>query len=211
MTRRRRLRRRPLRKRPHIFDNSIKSLLNDSSESPGSSDEGSEVGSASAVASMSVSAPCPPGWSASCGGEVELLWAGQSAAAKPITTHATTEVPLRIQYKDELIGGESFFGFIEDETDALVLIQATIANIISAFSGGSVDMAHLQVRSGQVSETVESPTDPILTENARLPGVEPVFSENSLKSGTRILADGEEALSTDATLTFSKQGSRSDA
>ncbi|KAJ3200283.1 hypothetical protein HDU82_009032, partial [Entophlyctis luteolus] len=149
---------------------------------------------------------------------------GERPSALEVTADRISSSGLFIDYKDELINGESYFGFVEDEADALVLIQATIANIISAFSGSSVDMARLQVRSGsvfvleetsrfvkrwkdglqwspsrsygpfllyrQVTETGHSPVEQTSNEAAlRIPGVDPAFSESTLKSGTQILAD----------------------
>ncbi|KAJ3384640.1 hypothetical protein HDU84_002816, partial [Entophlyctis sp. JEL0112] len=49
-----------------------------------------------------------------------------------------------------LVFGETYFGHVDDEADALTLIEAARKNLISAFSGTSVDMAQLKVRSGSV-------------------------------------------------------------
>ncbi|KAJ3354740.1 hypothetical protein HDU83_004655 [Entophlyctis luteolus] len=121
------------------------------------------AGSASAGASVvalpsaSVSDSRPSfGWSWPAGGESELLPRSEqipgsgTASSSDGNTLKNPSAGKCIEYKDELVGGESYFGFVEDETDALVLIQATIANIISSFSGSSVDMARLRVRSGSV-------------------------------------------------------------
>ncbi|KAJ3353140.1 hypothetical protein HDU83_007120 [Entophlyctis luteolus] len=50
----------------------------------------------------------------------------------------------------DVICGETYFGFVEDDLDAILLVEASIANELPLFSGNSVAMAMLRVRSGTV-------------------------------------------------------------
>ncbi|KAJ3379348.1 hypothetical protein HDU84_006727 [Entophlyctis sp. JEL0112] len=58
--------------------------------------------------------------------------------------------------KHDSARGETYRGFIDNEADALILIEATIMNLLHAFSGTAVDMASLHVRSGSVFVVPES-------------------------------------------------------
>ncbi|KAJ3106916.1 hypothetical protein HK100_003668, partial [Physocladia obscura] len=57
---------------------------------------------------------------------------------------------------EDYIVGETYFGYIEDQADALAVIEATIAKILVPFTGSSVDMSQFKVRSGSVAVIPES-------------------------------------------------------
>ncbi|KAJ3383357.1 hypothetical protein HDU84_003641 [Entophlyctis sp. JEL0112] len=46
--------------------------------------------------------------------------------------------------------GESYYGFVEDEIDSLILVEAVVARKIAPFAGGPFEIARLSVRSGSV-------------------------------------------------------------
>ncbi|KAJ3203694.1 hypothetical protein HDU82_006374 [Entophlyctis luteolus] len=114
--------------------------------------------------------------------------------------------------------GESYFGFVDDEVDALILVESMLQRRINAFSGSAVDMARLQIRSGSVfvvpessryakrwkfaggltlqQRQIENVKDSVVAKAEpgdaapRIPGVDPAFSESVLKMGTQIVNDG---------------------
>ncbi|KAJ3201449.1 hypothetical protein HDU82_008103 [Entophlyctis luteolus] len=57
---------------------------------------------------------------------------------------------------DYLEEGESYYGFVDNEVDALLLVEATISGTLRAFSGSAVDIARLRIRSGTVLVISES-------------------------------------------------------
>ncbi|KAJ3193926.1 hypothetical protein HDU82_002627, partial [Entophlyctis luteolus] len=62
-----------------------------------------------------------------------------------------------IQFTDDYLEtGESYYGFVDNQVDALLLVEATIAGTIPAFSGSAIDVARLRIRSGTVLVISES-------------------------------------------------------
>ncbi|KAJ3382428.1 hypothetical protein HDU84_004281 [Entophlyctis sp. JEL0112] len=59
-------------------------------------------------------------------------------------------------FSTKLIYGESYFGFVEDEMDSLILVEAVVAKKIAPFAGGPLEIARLSVRSGSVFILAES-------------------------------------------------------
>ncbi|KAJ3093826.1 hypothetical protein HK100_006399 [Physocladia obscura] len=80
--------------------------------------------------------------------------------ANPVTvavfTAPNTEREVTPAENEDFIVGETYFGYIEDQADALAVIEATIAKILVAFTGSSVDMSQFKVRSGSVAVIPES-------------------------------------------------------
>ncbi|KAJ3379197.1 hypothetical protein HDU84_006966 [Entophlyctis sp. JEL0112] len=97
------------------------------------------------------------------------------------------------------VDGETYFGFIADEVDALILIEATITALLAPFPGTAVAMANLRVRSGSVFVMTEKnvtdsgmSADSASSEGTRsIAGVAPAYTKSSLKAGTQIMMEGE--------------------
>ncbi|ORY38137.1 hypothetical protein BCR33DRAFT_720849 [Rhizoclosmatium globosum] len=127
---------------------------------------------------------------------------------------------------------ESFYGFIEDPMDALHVIEGCVRGVLKPFSGSSIDMARVNIRSGTVIVVPDnsihvrrwkdnarwSPSraygsfllyreiEDIPVDNqadlspkslvkrsssaANITGLEPSYSEKTLKEGTRLLKNG---------------------
>ncbi|KAJ3202958.1 hypothetical protein HDU82_006952 [Entophlyctis luteolus] len=83
----------------------------------------------------------------------------------------------------DVICGETYFGFVEDDLDAILLVEASIANELPLFSGNSVAMAMLRVRSGTV---VVLPEGSRFLKRWMIAGINPTFAPTSLKCGQRI-------------------------
>ncbi|KAJ3202674.1 hypothetical protein HDU82_007188, partial [Entophlyctis luteolus] len=56
----------------------------------------------------------------------------------------------------QIVDGESYFGFIDDEVDALIVIEATIIALLKPFPGTAAALTNLRVRSGSVFVIPES-------------------------------------------------------
>ncbi|KAJ3379499.1 hypothetical protein HDU84_006618 [Entophlyctis sp. JEL0112] len=56
----------------------------------------------------------------------------------------------------QIADGESYFGFIDDEVDALIVIEATIIALLKPFPGTAAALTNLRVRSGSVFVIPES-------------------------------------------------------
>ncbi|KAJ3377867.1 hypothetical protein HDU84_008131 [Entophlyctis sp. JEL0112] len=81
-----------------------------------------------------------------------------SPGASPSASTSASPPACLVPVSATLVRGESYFGFVEDEVDSLILVDAVIAKKIPPFAGGPLEIARLSVRSGSVY---------ILPENSR--------------------------------------------